>query len=739
VIAALISISASCVHGEPTYSVIYNGVWGGWKGWVSDKPKVACGAELRFEDSCGGCDDTAGNGLRLKFCDLEDWNSQTQKDIYPGVWGGWKGMKMCSPGKYIVGARVRFEDSCGYCDNTALNGLEIACRDKYWEGAETINVYSGTWGGWKPWVYFPLGHFGTAARVRFDDPGGDDTALNGIQFESSLITHNSVTCAGPPIGASDGAWWQVELNAVSLIKVITIYNPSDSCCDQRLSNAIVDILDENGTPVIVSESIGNADNKQGFHFTFHDQNVFGKTIKITQTTSENLNLAEVQVFGYNQPTSSSISSLTTSTAALTNLALCGTASGSISSGGRGHPHLAIDGNTDGYLRDGTWSFTRWWKVDFGANRLITEIVIWNSMAGDSYEEKLSNAVVEILDENDTVVISKTINYPTTNVKNVTFSFDDDNVIGKVGKAVKVYQPDNSSFYMVEVQVFGYLACFPTSSPSQQTGTSTYCTDDLEWYFQKKGRNCDWVREKPDKRCLKKNPFGAKARRACPIACSNTNKCTLPKCVRGTKWKPKQERKNFKKCSHLKRIGRKAKEKFCGRVGLMMDDNREAFAYQVCRECGYCVSTIPSMEPSVNPSSVPSIVPSASPTHSPINSVLKPCHDDPKWYFKSDERNCYWVHQSPKKHCKKKNDLGVTARRACPVACSRTNNCTLPKCVKLTKWQPLQERMNFKKCSHLENMGSKSKEKLCGIVGLMKNDNSQTFAYQVCKACGNCVV
>ena len=67
-----------------------------------------------------------------------------------------------------------------------MNGLQIACRDKYYDGLEVKLVYPGLWGSWKEWVYFPDGHFGKAARVRFENACGDDcddTALNGIQFK----------------------------------------------------------------------------------------------------------------------------------------------------------------------------------------------------------------------------------------------------------------------------------------------------------------------------------------------------------------------------------------------------------------------------------------------------------------------------------------------------------------------------------------------------------------------------
>jgi len=164
---------------------IYNGLWGGWKHWVgaTGGGLYACGAQLRFENNQGGGDDTAANGLTLKFCGLRNWNFQQTKTIYSGNWGDWRNMAMCPYGKYIGGAVVRFEDNQGGGDDTALNGLGLWCVDKNWRGGQWKEVFGGLWGNWKSWGY-RVGKLVKKARVRFEDNqgGGDDTALNGIHF-----------------------------------------------------------------------------------------------------------------------------------------------------------------------------------------------------------------------------------------------------------------------------------------------------------------------------------------------------------------------------------------------------------------------------------------------------------------------------------------------------------------------------------------------------------------------------
>merc|ERR1712150_88293 len=163
---------------------IYHGNWGSWKPFVGPRGGYyACGAQVRFEDPIRG-DDTAANGLRLKFCHYTNWNDQKDwMDIYPGVWGGWKEQKMCPYNKNINGAQVRYEDNQGSGDDTTLNGLAIRCVTKDGKSPEWMTVYSGVWGSWKSQVY-KTGKLVAQAKIRFEDPiKGDDTAWNGLIFK----------------------------------------------------------------------------------------------------------------------------------------------------------------------------------------------------------------------------------------------------------------------------------------------------------------------------------------------------------------------------------------------------------------------------------------------------------------------------------------------------------------------------------------------------------------------------
>lgn len=181
---------------------IYDGIWGNWKHWVSGKGGMyACGAELQFEGHQGGSDDTAANGLKFKYCGLKDWHTQNTQTIWTGNWGTWMGMQMCQPEHYIGAARVRYEDDGG--DDTALNGLQIFCVKQDWlVSGHYVMVYAGMFGSWKPWNYQTY-KLVKSAKVRYEDSQGhdeDDTAMNGIRF---IIEKPNYSISQKPIA---GEW-----------------------------------------------------------------------------------------------------------------------------------------------------------------------------------------------------------------------------------------------------------------------------------------------------------------------------------------------------------------------------------------------------------------------------------------------------------------------------------------------------------------------------------------------------
>ncbi|GAA3635090.1 hypothetical protein GCM10022397_20820 [Flavivirga jejuensis] len=128
---------------------------------------------------------------------------------------------------------------------------------------------------------------GTASQSTTAYNGVASRAIDGNtngSYSSGSVTHTS---------SITGSWWQVVLNSQTNIGDITIYNRTDSCCINRLSNFTVYVYDSSNNQVF-SQTITEAPNSS---VTVNAGGVFGNTIKIVNNlTSTPLSLAEVEVY-----------------------------------------------------------------------------------------------------------------------------------------------------------------------------------------------------------------------------------------------------------------------------------------------------------------------------------------------------------------------------------------------------------------------------------------------------------
>jgi len=180
-----------------TRVTLWNGNWGNWLGDTSGPPGYyACGAQLRSENNQGGGDDTAANGLIIKWCQYNNWNRNTWRQVNAGSWGTWKSRVSCPYNHWIVDAQVQYEDPQGGGDDTALNGLYILCASATFQQATGRTVYEGSFGDWKGFKC-EGGKYGFVKKVNVrwesDQGSGDDTALNGISFVLDFFPTTSPT------------------------------------------------------------------------------------------------------------------------------------------------------------------------------------------------------------------------------------------------------------------------------------------------------------------------------------------------------------------------------------------------------------------------------------------------------------------------------------------------------------------------------------------------------------------
>jgi hypothetical protein len=135
---------------------------------------------MRVEGSQGGGDDTALNSVQL-LCRNPSTGATEWVSSYDGLWGSWNGSASCTnSGQYLKGAQMRIEGSQGGGDDTAANNVAFSCTD-----STTIQAPGGQgWGSWGGYASCPASSAVCGLSIRFEGSqgGGDDTAMNGLEL-----------------------------------------------------------------------------------------------------------------------------------------------------------------------------------------------------------------------------------------------------------------------------------------------------------------------------------------------------------------------------------------------------------------------------------------------------------------------------------------------------------------------------------------------------------------------------
>jgi hypothetical protein len=195
-----------------------------------------------------------------------------------------------------------------------------------------------------------------------------DGNMDGNFFDGSVTATN----------ADPNAWWQVDLGASAAVSSVTIFNRTD-CCGARLSDYWVFISD---TPFLPTDTPATLQNRAGT-FASHQTTApnpsvtiptvaQGRYVRVQLSGTNNLSLAEVQVFGVGglaSPTNVAFGKLTSQSSTLPGVPTAGAS-------------VAVDGNTDGNFFDGSVTATNldpnsWWQVDLGVSTAISSVTIFN--------------------------------------------------------------------------------------------------------------------------------------------------------------------------------------------------------------------------------------------------------------------------------------------------------------------------------------------------------------------------
>lgn len=213
-------------------------------------------------------------------------------------------------------ATVSYTTSVGLSSGQLLYTLDDGTwYDRYWYAIDatvsgntiTANVPSGT-----TTLYFTAtdsrGLMVSSEYIVLAEQ--ENLALNGTATQSSTsygalasraIDGNTdgawLTNSVTHTSAEDEAWWQVDLGADHSIDEIVIYNRTDDCCKERLSNFVVLMWDAEGTRTLRKFNTTTPD-------PFVTISLDGRSAKIIKIQSKlsgtALNLAEVEVFGRTQ-------------------------------------------------------------------------------------------------------------------------------------------------------------------------------------------------------------------------------------------------------------------------------------------------------------------------------------------------------------------------------------------------------------------------------------------------------
>lgn len=281
-----------------------------------------------------------------------------------------------------------------------------------------------------------------------DDGISTNLALNGVATQSSTFRTGEAALAID--GNSNGLWkndsvthteeetqpwWQVDLGEDFSIGEIVIYNRTDSCCMERLTNFTVSVINSEGVTTY-SQSFNEYPDSS---ISIDTDNTMGQIVRVQLDEINNLSLAEVEVYeGVYE---------------VSNLALNGSATQS-STDYDGYASRAIDGNSSGRWKNWSVSHTAaednaWWQLDLGAQYVLNEIIIYNR-TDSCCVYRLSDFEVSVWDADGNLTYSEQF----TSAPQPMLSISLDDIAGHIVKISS--NLSNTALSLAEVEVYGSI-------------------------------------------------------------------------------------------------------------------------------------------------------------------------------------------------------------------------------------------------------------------------------------------
>jgi hypothetical protein len=185
--------------------------FGVWTNWVEYPDSYVCAGQVRYEEYNSKIDNTALNGLSLKFCKY-DYDVSSYDTVTDGILGDWLNPVEAPAGMYACGMAARNQPFQGDNDDTALNAIKfIFCSIKKWENQVGYELNQGLSGEWNDNLMCPKKTYvsGVRAKVVPSKGSDDDTAMNDIFLKCSSPQLNNKIPTISYDFSSEGDWTEM--------------------------------------------------------------------------------------------------------------------------------------------------------------------------------------------------------------------------------------------------------------------------------------------------------------------------------------------------------------------------------------------------------------------------------------------------------------------------------------------------------------------------------------------------
>ncbi|KRX04767.1 Vitelline membrane outer layer protein I (VOMI) [Pseudocohnilembus persalinus] len=168
---------------EQNLETIHDGS-GDWKTLVkAPNNYLACGAQYRYEGKDIWTDDSGGNGLRLIFCNINDWSQLQKISLNEGNSGEWGNDKKCEYGQFITGIKYYLSDSVG------IDGFHIYCNY-----TQLVNVKNGDWDETLKEYNVNNNQYVCGGQTKFHTDTFDSYGIDGIRLQYCSYYCSSHIC-----------------------------------------------------------------------------------------------------------------------------------------------------------------------------------------------------------------------------------------------------------------------------------------------------------------------------------------------------------------------------------------------------------------------------------------------------------------------------------------------------------------------------------------------------------------